>query len=103
MYVVHLRRVQILLSGTVQEVCIAITQYPGVPPLLKLEVLQNFRVGNVIRTRLLQWNSAEQPGGWSLHHIDWEPVIASVIITMEELTRAVFPILGLISVANRSC
>ena len=38
-------QVQILLSGTVQEVYIAITQYPEVLPLPKLEVLLNFRVG----------------------------------------------------------
>ena len=38
-------QVQILLSGTVQELYIAIMQYPGVPPLPKLEVLLNFRVG----------------------------------------------------------
>ena len=43
-----LHQVQIVLSGTVQEVHIAITQYPGVPPLPKLEVLPNFRVGQYI-------------------------------------------------------
>ena len=40
----NFREVQIPLSSTVPEVYIAITQYPGVPPLSKLEVLPNFRV-----------------------------------------------------------
>ena len=41
----NLRQVQIPLSGTVPEIYIAIMQYSGVPPLPKLEVLPNFRVG----------------------------------------------------------
>ena len=40
----NFRQVQVLLSSTVPEVFIAIKQYPGVPPLPKLEVLPNFRV-----------------------------------------------------------
>ena len=35
------------MSSTVSEVYIAITQYPGVPPLPKLEVLPNFRVAQL--------------------------------------------------------
>ena len=38
-------QVQIALSSTVPEVYIAVVQYPGVPPLPKLKVLPNFRVG----------------------------------------------------------
>ena len=40
----NFRQVQVPLSSTAPEVYIAITQYPGVPPLPKLEVLPNFRV-----------------------------------------------------------
>ena len=40
----NLHQVQLPLSGTVPEVYIAITQYPGVPPLPKFEVLPNFWV-----------------------------------------------------------
>ena len=53
----NLRQVRISLSGTVPEVCIAIMQYQGVPPLPKLEVLPNFRVGqyiNFVEAKLLQ-------------------------------------------------
>ena len=49
-YVIHrynLRQVQVPLSGTVQEVHIAITPYPGVSITLpKLQVLPNFRVSH---------------------------------------------------------
>ena len=40
----NFHQVQVPLSSTVAEVYIAIMQYPGVPPLPKLEVLPNFRV-----------------------------------------------------------
>ena len=40
----NFRQVQVPLSSTVPEVYIGIKQYPGVPPLLKLEVLPSFRV-----------------------------------------------------------